>query len=349
MKKILFVMALFALVKINAQTPDFKKNYEDGNIKYKAKSFSLAILSYDKAIAIVQTEADNAIKAKTALSEDKKYISDVYARRATCYYHTGNYSAMKTDDERVLLLEPNNMDALATLAYLKYKAGDKKGGCSAAREQISRGSEVASRVFEDCFCWSVGYALYKEGVTQANLKRYDTALVMLNKALAIIPDSGSIYAERAKVYLEKNEPEKALADLYTAIAKKTNSYKVYYLRAQVYIKADKLDSAFEDLNTCLDLKKDYYDGYILRAELDEKQEKWNNAIFDYNLLIKMRPDFGMNYYKIALVKHNNLNDLLGACEMYTAAANRGVEEAKEMAANCANPKYMKKTLQKAEK
>ncbi len=349
MKKTLFVIALFVLVKISAQTADFKKNYEDGNMLFKAKSYSKAILSYDKAIAIVQTDADNVLKTKTPLSDDKKYISDAYARRASCYYNTGNYGAMKTDAEKVLVLDPNNADGLALMAYTKYKGGDKKGGCSIAREQIGKGSEVAKKVFEDCFCWSEGIALYKEGTTQANLKRYDTALVKLNKALAILPDSGSIYAERAKVYLGKNEPEKALADLYAAIAKKTNNYKVYYLRAEVYIKTDKLDSAFEDLNKCLELKKDYYDGYMLRAEVDEKQEKWNNAIFDYNQLIKIRPDFGMNYYKIALIKHNNLNDLLGACDMFKAAADRGVEEAKEMAANCANPKYMKKNLQKAEK
>jgi tetratricopeptide (TPR) repeat protein len=235
------------------------------------------------------------------------------------------------------------------MAYTKYKAGDKKFGCSSAREQMNKGSEIASKVFEDCFCWSEGITLYKEGMTQANLKRYDSALVKLNKALVILPDSGSIYAERAKVYLAKNETEKAFADIKTAIDKKTTNYKVYYLRAQINLKMDSLDDAFEDLNKCLDLKKDYEDGYKLRAEVDEKQEKWNNAIFDYNQLIKMRPDFGMNYYKIALIKHNNLNDLLGACDMFTAAANRGVEEAKEMAANCANPKYMKKNLQKADK
>lgn len=349
MKKTLLVIALFVIVKINAQTPDFKKSYEDGNIKYKAKSYSQAILNYDKAIALVQTDADASVKAKMALSDDKKYISDVYARRASCYYNTGNFSAMKVDAEKVLVLDPTNADGLALMAYTKHKAGDKKGGCSIAREQINKGSEIAKKVFEECFCWSEGIALYKEGMTQANLKRYDTALVKLNKALIILPDSGSIYAERAKVYLGKDEPEKALADLYMAIAKKTSNYKVYYLRAQVYIKTEKLDSAFDDLNKCLELKKDYYDGYILRAEVDEKQEKWNNAIFDYKQLINMRPEYGMNYYKIALIKHNGLNDLLGACEMYTAAANRGVEEAKEMAANCANPKYMKKNLQKAEK
>ena len=349
MKKTLIVLALFLFAKINAQTPDFKKNYEDGNFNLKAKSYSKAIVCYDKAIATVQADADNTIKAKTFLSDDKKYISDVYAKRATCYYNTGNYAAMKTDADKVLLLDSANVDAPALLAYQKYKAGDKKIACTTLRKQINKGSEIAKKTFEDCFCWTEGMILYKEGMSNANLKRYDLALVKLNEALTILPDSGAIYAERAKVYLETNQGDAAVRDINTAISKKTTNYKVYYLRAKAYIQAEKLDSAFEDLNTCLNLKKDYYDGYMLRAEVDEKQEKWNNAIFDYNQLIKMRPDFGMNYYKIALIKHNNMDDLLGSCEMYTAAANRGVEAAKAMAANCADIRYMKKNLKKAPK
>ncbi len=349
MKKTFFVLAIFLLVKIQAQTADFKKNYEDGNTKLKAKSFSTAIVAYDKAIALIQDDADNAIALKKYISADNKYISDVYAKRATCYYNTGNYSAMKVDVEKVMALDSANVDAPALLAYQKYKAGDKKATCTNMRKQITRGSEIAKKVFEDCFCWSEGMALYKDGMTSANLKRYEPALVKLNEALAILPDSGSIYAERAKVYVETNQADKAVADLHIAIAKKTTNYKVYFLRAKAYLKEEKLDSAFEDLNQCLNLKKDYYDAYLLRAEVAEKQEKWNNAIFDYNQLIKLRPEFGMNYYKAALVKHNGLDDLLGACEMYTAAANRGVEEAKVMAANCADIRYMKKNLKKAGK
>ncbi|MFI5142253.1 MAG: hypothetical protein ACHQII_07850, partial [Bacteroidia bacterium] len=347
MKKLLFIITLFSVVKINAQnsTCANNKDFEDGNTKFKSKSYSLAIQSYDKAIAIIEADAK-----KPNLNYDiKKCMVDVYSRRATCYYNTGNYTAMKTDADKILALDTGNADALALLAYTKHKAGNKKAGCVAARNQIIKGSEVAKKVFEDCFCWSEGMTLYKDGMTQANLKRYDAALVKLNEALTILPDSGSIYAERAKVYLETNETGKAVDDINTAIAKKTKNYKVYFLRAQAFMKADKLDSAFEDLNQCLNLKKDYYDGYLLRAEVAEKQEKWSNAIYDYNLLIKMRPDFGMNYYKMALVKHLGMDDLLGACDMYTAAANHGVEEAKEMAANCANPRYMKKNLAKAPK
>ena len=344
MNKLIVSLILFSVVKIQAQnTCSNNKDFEDGNMKMKGKSFSLAIKSYDKAITQIESDAQ-----KNAVGYDlKKCKIEIYSRRASCYYYTGNYPAMKTDAEKVLSLDSSNMDAKALLTYLTYKAGNKKEACSIERKQIKKGSEIANKIFEDCFCWSEGYGLYKEGTTDLNLKKYDVALSKLNEALQIIPDSGGIYAERARIYLAQNEAEKSLEDLRTAIAKKTRNYKVYYLRAQVYIKAEKLDSAFEDLNTCLELKKDYYDGYLLRAEVDEKQEKWNNAIFDYKQLIKMRPEYGMNYYKIALIKYNELNDLLGACEFVTAAANRGVEEAKEMAANCANPRYMKKNLQKA--
>ena len=347
MKKLLFIITLFSIVKINAQniTCANNKDFEDGNTKFKGKSYALAIQAYDKAIALVEADA----KKPNLTYDIKKCMVDVYVRRATCYYFTGNYSAMRGDADKVLSVDTANADARALLAYSKYKAGNKKEACATIRTQIIKGSEIGKKVFEDCFCWTEGMILYKDGLTQSNLKRYEAALVKLNEALTILPDSGAIYAERAKVYLETNQPEKAMADIDMAIAKKTRNYKVYYLRAQADIKVDKLDSAFEDLNNCLSLKKDYYDGYLLRAEVDEKQEKWNNAVFDYNLLIKMRPDFGMNYYKLALVKYNGLNDLLGACDMFTAAANRGVEEAKEMAANCANPRYMKKNLVKAPK
>ena len=193
MKNSLFIIALFVLVKTNAQTAEFKKAYDEGNMKLKIKSYTPAIQSYDKAIALVQTDADNAFKSKTILTDDKKYIADAYAKRSSCYYYTGNYNAMKTDAEKTLALDPKNPDAVSLLAYMQYKAGTKKKACISEREQINKGSETAKKIFEDCSCAKEGIAIYKEGVTQANLKRYDTALVRLNEALVILPDSGSIY------------------------------------------------------------------------------------------------------------------------------------------------------------
>ncbi len=341
MKNIIAAFAILFIVNLKAQSPEFKNNFEDGNMKYKVKSYTLAVSAFDKAIKVIAEAAEKSVGEKTPVTPEKKYMAEAYAKRGACYFQTGNTSGMKNDAVMALALDPENFDAKALMAASQHKTGDKKSACKELRTQIVNGSEVAQKIFEECFCWSEAVSLAKEGDTDANLKKFDEAMKKLNEAIDILPDSGFIYASRAKAFLGKNEPEKALADMHTAIAKKASSYKVYYLRGEIYLKAGKADSAFLDLNKCLEIKKDYYDGFLLRAQVNEELEQWNAAIYDYKQLMKIRPDFGPNYYKCALVMQNHHDDLLGACEMYTAAAGRGVEEAKEMATHCASPKYMK--------
>jgi len=345
MKHLFSAIALLLIVNLKAQSPEFKKNFEEGNSKYKSKNYSLAMGAYDKAISIILVEAEKTILDKKPLTPDKKYMAEVYAKRAACYYHMGgNAGSMMRDAGMTLALDRENPDAIALIASTKSTGADKRNSCRLMRQQTLKGSDIANRVFDDCFCWSEGITLAKEAETEANLRKYDEAMKKVNDAIEILPDSGYIYATRAKVWLGKNDPEKALADMQTAIAKKASSYKVYFLRAEIFLKANKADSAFLDLSKCLELKKDYYEAFLLRAEVNEVLEQWNAAIYDYKQLMKLRPDFGPNYYKCALVMHNHHEDLLGACEMYTAAANRGVEEAKEMATHCASKKYMKEHL-----
>lgn len=344
MKRILFASTLLAVVSVNAQSssPEFRKAVEDGNKQYNNKKYSAAVPFYDKAIELVENEAFETAKSR----KQNKALGEVYSRRAVCYYSSSSTSAMKSDADMALALDSTNADAKAVAGYAIYKSGDKRKGCAGMRKGIIANAEFANKMFDDCFCWSEGVNLAKEGDSEIYGKRYDAAIKMLDQAISIIPDSGYIYAIRAKAYLGKNESAKALTDMNSAVYKKASSYKVYFLRAQAFVKAGKPDSAFLDLNKCIDMKKDYYDAIMLRAEVNEELQQWNAAVYDYGLLCKLRPDFGMNYYKLALVKHNKMDDLLGACDYYKAAAARGVEEAKQMDTNCNTPKYMKQHLKK---
>ncbi len=346
MTRILLVAALFTGLTASAQTPAFKKSFEDANAKYKAKSYSLAIPSYDKAIKEIEDDANAALELKKASTPEMKTWAEAYSKRSMCNYFTGSTYAMNSDADMALKLDTGNADAKAVKAYNLYKGGgsDKKKACKQIRRAILQGSEGGEKIFEECFCWSEGFNLAKDADSKASLQKYDEAIKMASEAIEIIPDSGNAYAARARGYLGKGEADKALADMNLAIAKKASSYKVYFTRAQVYLKAGKADSAFLDLNKCIELKKDNYDAILLRAEVNEELQQWNAAVFDYNMLIKMRPDFGRNYYKMALVKHLKQDDLLGACDYYKAAAARGVEEAVEMSTNCGTPKYMKAHL-----
>lgn len=342
MKKLVLASALLGLASAHAQSPEFKKNFEDGNMKYEVKAYSLAIASYDKALQ--QVEKSNA--AKTAQAHNK-YMAEVYAKRGMCHYFTGSVAAMKRDAETALSLDSGRADARALLAYDKYKTGDKKQGCKDLRKSIIAGSDGGRRIFDDCFCLNDAVSLAKEAVTMTNLQKYDDAISLATDAIGILPDSGYIYGIRAKALLGKNRPDQALNDMHLAVAKKNATWKAYYTRALVYLQLGKKDSAFLDLDKCIDLKKDNYDAILKRAELNEELQQWNAAIYDYTLLTKLQPERGGNYYRIAVIKHQHQEDLLGACDYYKAAAARGVEEAQEMSTNCASPRYMKNNLKPA--
>ncbi len=147
----------------------------------------------------------------------------------------------------------------------------------------------------------------------------------------------------------KNENDKALRVLKKGATLNKTNYKIYYLQGMAYDKLNKNDSAFESLTTAVNLSKNNFEVIRYRAGLAEKMELWNAAVFDLQQCINIRPNDATLYMKIAEIKHNKQNDLLGACEYYNAALNKGHEEAREMAGNCNNPKYMKKNLKTAGK
>ena len=327
---------------------DFKKFLENGNMKYNIKSYKLAIEDYDNAIKSVSPEIDKLIESKKPIPENKKYLLEAYIKRASCFYFLGNTAAMKADMEKIAKLDPINKELKSLQSYETFKNGDKINACIALRNEIISGNKLAVQIFDECFCWAEALNLAKESITKNALKKYDEALDMIDRALKILPDSASLHTEKGKILLGKNENEKALTELKLAYSLNKKNYKTCCALASIYIKLDKADTAFDMLTPVINSTKNNFDALYLRAEAAEKMEKWNAAIFDLQQCLIIKPNDGDLYLKIAKIKHDKQNDLLGACEYYKGAHNRGVEEAKEMADNCNNQKYMQKHLKKAE-
>ena len=343
-----FYLLLFALTAsiAQAQTNDFKKNLDNGNAKIKVKAYDLAISDFGAAIKINQAEIDKLLATKKTLPAEKLYMIEPYLKRAICYFLTGSSSNAKSDLEIVATFDTSNTESKAIKANDLAKS-QKQKGCAQLRTEVSRGSLIAKQAFEDCFCWSEGVNLHKEATTANNLKKYDDAIQKLSIAKQILPDSGFVYAEMAKSLMGKGDHQSALNELNLAAGMKGNNYKTFLMRGEALFKLDSLNMAMSDLNKCMDMKPNFYEGHLLRADICEKAEKWNAAIFDLEKCIKLKPDNGMLYYRIALIRHNHLEDLFGACEYYKMALAREVEEAREMCTNCDSPKYMKKNQKKA--
>ncbi|MCD6065580.1 MAG: stress-induced-phosphoprotein 1-like [Bacteroidetes bacterium] len=350
MKKIYFLSpALLIAGILSAQTPEFKKAMDNGNAKYKIKSYNLAIMDYDAAIKIVSPEVDKLIASKSVLAPEQKYLIEPYELRANCYYYAGNPAKMKLDAEKVLMLDSSNANAKALIAYNQYKEGKKIDGCITMQAQAKKGSEIAAIAYKNCYCVNEGAAIVKEASGLNAVKKYDEALPKIDKALLILPDSGYVHAERGIALLGKGNSEEALKSLNIAIAQSQKSYKAYYNRAQIFMKLGKADSAQLDMNMCMKLNPTFYDGYYFRAQICEDLEQWASAIFDLKQCVKLHSADGKLDFRIAELYHLKQGDLYEACPYYKSSFQKGYEVAQEMSTNCDNPRYMKTHLKNAQK
>lgn len=351
MKKIYLFSSFVLLISSfsNAQTAEFKKAMENGNQKYKVKSYNLAMMDYDAAIKIISSETEKLITSKTALSPEKKYLLEPFEKRANCAFYLKNTVLMTSDIEKVLILDSSNTNAKALKAYNLNKSGKKTEGCVKMKIEEKKGSEVAGIAFKECFCNNDGITLAKEAVTDNNMKKYDDAIKKLDQALLILPDSGYIHGEKGKSLVGKGDYEGALKSLNTAVSLSKRDYKTYYSRALVYQKLNQLDSAMNDLNECTKLKATFYEAYLLRADLAEQKEMWSSAICDLKNCIKMKPTDGKLDFRVAEILYKHDDDLIDACTYYKSSNAKGYEEAAEMATNCDNIKYMKSHEKNAQK
>lgn len=343
MKKIYLLSSLLLFISnlSIAQTAEFKKAIDNGNQKFKIKSYSLAIMDYEAAIKIVAPEVDKLIAAKTPIPADKKYMIEPYEKRAVCSYYTKNITVMRADLEKIFILDSSNVNAKGLKAFDKFQTGKKTEGCIGMKNEAIKGSEVAAQAHKDCFCNNEAIVLAKEAITSNNMKKYDDALIKLEQALKILPDSGYIHGEKGKSLMGKGDYNGALKSLNNAVSLSKKDYKSYYSRALAYQKLNQPDSAMNDLNECLKLKPTFYEAYLLRADIAEQKEMWNSVIFDLKNCIKLKPTDGKLDYRIAVILDTKDEDLIDACTYYKSAFEKGYEEASEMATNCGNLKYMK--------
>lgn len=164
-----------------------------------------------------------------------------------------------------------------------------------------------------------------------HLRRYETAVPLYTKALALNPDWGRAYAQRGICYFMLDKADLALADLDTAIGLGYRSARVYFwkgfscgtkrdndsalsnlniavrlaprwdapyvLRAAAYYDKGDTNQALLELDRAIFLNPRSYKAYELRADLSRKQGNLAGALSDYDAAIKYRTNFHASLWK----------------------------------------------------
>ena len=141
---------------------------------------------------------------------------------------------------------------------------------------------------------------YTRGVEAIQQENYKDAIDFLNKEIVENPKNGYAFAWIAAIRQHYQEYGRAITALDQAIKyipKKDKAYRtwVYSNKASVYQELDEYDKALESISLAISVDPTEKSSYEKRAQLLFEQEKYAQADMDYRKMIELDPGDVMGY------------------------------------------------------
>jgi tetratricopeptide (TPR) repeat protein len=239
-----------------------KKLYKNDDIKNASSEIDLAIkldssnLDFQIIKAKIITETDNyelAIKILKSLSSKSFKLDTVNFNIGSCYFSYGNYFSMKQNDEE--------------------KANDSY---EKALNYYNNAININTQYFD---------AYVEKQKVLHNLNRYDEALVVLNTAINLFPDSTSLICNRGVEKMCLGDLTGAMTDLDKSIQiNKLDSLdfaSAYRFRGHLFLIKGKPDQAINDLTNALKYNPKEQYALVTRAECYKEKGLKDKACEDY--------------------------------------------------------------------
>ena len=345
---------LFLLFSVSHAQENFCAN---GDKKLKANDFAGAMADYDAYIKLNESDALAFVKKREQYSKMTTYeialadngrvlepmveCAQAYFGKAMCEKGLGNKAEALKDIELTINLNWLMGEAYYERALLKYTKEQKDDQCIDLRMGADLGCEKSKIAYEDNFCWNNSLNHYKEGVTKYNIHNYDAAIVDLDIALKLNPDSATTYVKRGQCYYGLAKYDLAIADFNLAIKKDANKAEAHYGLGLAYEAKDEHQKAFDAFSKAISSNSAYYEAFLNRAQTCENMSQFASAIYDYSSAIRLKPTNAELYFKRGVLKRDNLKNDIEACEDFGKASDLGYSDADELAKNCRNPYYKK--------
>jgi protein O-mannosyl-transferase len=128
------------------------------------------------------------------------------------------------------------------------------------------------------------------------LKKYEEALIILNKAKIAYPLSYKIFNNAGYVYSMLGRYDSALTNFSSAIKLAPNTASYYNNRAKAKYHLKDFNGSFNDFNKALELDHNLTDAYLNRGIAKIDMNDFNGAISDLNMAISLDSQSGEAYY-----------------------------------------------------
>jgi len=202
-------------------------------------------------------------------------------------------------------LDPQSVEKLRALGYMASsgpqtpsKSEDPKLHIQVANDlhdanlRIEEGKETTAIpllervVAEDPL---IPHAQYFLGVAYKEIRQYDKAILHLNKAIQLVPDSMMGQYEMALALYEKGDLQTAATHLEIVVAHSPDWTDARFSLAAIYARVDRVPEAMSQLGVTLELDPDHYRARLLRGRILSLQGHAADALPDLEKAVSLQP------------------------------------------------------------
>ena len=160
------------------------------------------------------------------------------------------------------------------------------------------------------------------------LKKFDEALVILNKAKIVYPLSYKIFNNMGYAYSSVGKYDSAVYNFNRAIELEPKTASYYNNRAKAKYHLKEFNGALMDFKKALELDPGLNDAYQNRGIVKMDMNDYEGAISDFNMAISLDAQSGEAYY-FRGVAYSKINMVKEAKDNFEKAASLGYKETPE--------------------
>jgi len=269
-------------ISLNPNDPDYFR--ERSSIYAKRKEYPRAIADLTIAIGLA-----------------KKPPKSEYFLRGAAYQDSGQRDKAIADFQASLVLDPDN-DVLRR--HLIHLGGEipkavqlPSGLCSEndiTHEQRIAGC-TASIESGTLTGWPLKVAYCNRGYALTELGEYDRVITDSNALIAIDPQAGCGYLNRARGWYYKDDLDRAIADYTQAIRFDPRLHEAYASRGTAYFDRREFDKAIADYSAAISMDSHVPMYFSDRGNTRFMMEDYRSAIADYDRAIAIDPNYSQAY------------------------------------------------------
>lgn len=138
--------------------------------------------------------------------------------------------------------------------------------------------------------------LLNQGSTLVELRRYEDAIAVLDKALQIQPDYPEALVQRGQALAQLQRYDDALKVFDEALKIKSNYSDAWYHRSLVLEKLQRHEEALASIDKAVAIASDHADTWYHRAVILEKLQRDEEALESLNRAVQTQPDLAEAWY-----------------------------------------------------